>query len=180
MRSRLFLLIALSVICGHFAFCGAAQQSEPVPGLSAWESDEQESGHLQRDLMAVPEFRDYLTNYSAPMLAKRVDWKDCPAEFYILARFKLHENGTVSSIELFGCTNSPAARVVVKAIRGRPRFSKWPKGMRGAVGRSYIEMFTRYGSVTMPGCANKPHAADPRESLHSMPEPLARAADRHR
>jgi hypothetical protein len=63
----------------------------------------------------------------------------------IVARFKLHQDGTVSDIKTSGNTNALAAPLCIQAIQDCSPFPKWPDKMRSIVGQDYRDIdFTFY------------------------------------
>ena len=138
---------ACLIVCGGYA----QQPGRSSPGADSWEADRQASLAIRKKLVAVPEFKDYLTKCSRRILAKNINPKGSRTLFAILARFKLNDNGTISEVEISGDTNAPSAPFILKAIRECSPFPKWPKRMRSAVGKPFLEIYIDYGCVPPPG-----------------------------
>ena len=100
---------------------------------------------MTKKLRAVPAFADYLAKCTTAIVQKLVKWKGSPVGTFIVARFKLHEDGIVSTIELSGNTNAPAAPSIRKNIKSCSPFPRWPDGMRSAAGNTYLEIYVHYG-----------------------------------
>jgi len=129
----------------------AQQPGRGSLGPNSWEADREASLAITRKLIAVPAFRDYLTKCDGRILAKNINPKGSRTLFTILARYKLNDNGTVSEVEISGDTNAPAAPFILKAIRECSPFPKWPKGMRSAIGKPFLESYIDYACVPPPG-----------------------------
>ena len=128
-----------------------AQQSGRLPlGTNSWEADEEVSTELTKKLRAVSAFGDYQAKCTGAIVQKPVKWKGSPVGTFIVARFKLHENGIVSMIELSGSTNTPAAPSIIRNIRNCSPFPRWPEGMRSAAGKPYLEIYVHYGFSRPP------------------------------
>ena len=104
---------------------------------------------MTRKLRVVPAFGDYLAKCTGAIVQKPVKWKGSPVGTDIIARFKLHEDGSVSAIELSGKTNAPAAPSIIKNIKSCSPFPRWPDGMRSAARKPYLEIYVHY-SVSRP------------------------------
>ena len=125
---------------------GQAHEAGQVPpGTNSWQADEEASIEVTKKLRAVPAFGDYLAKCTGTIVQKPVKWKGSPEGTFIVARFKLHEDGIVSAIELSGSTNTPAAPSIIKNIKSCSPFRGWPAGMRSAVGKPYLEIYVHYG-----------------------------------
>jgi hypothetical protein len=127
------------------------------PGTNSWQADEDASMEMTKKLNAVPAFGNYLDKYTTAIVQKPVKRRGAPAGAVIVARFKLHESGIVSEIELSGSTNTPAAQSIVKNIKRCSPFPPWPDGMRSAVGKPYLEIYIHFGigvADTIPNCAD--------------------------
>jgi outer membrane biosynthesis protein TonB len=69
----------------------------------------------------------------------------------VIVKFRLHDDGRVSDIELAGKTNSIFAPVCVEAVKNCSPFAKWSNDMRFMVGTNYREInFTFYFNQKAP------------------------------
>jgi len=131
---------------------GCAQLRSGVqPGRDSWQTGEEASQATEKKLMAVPAFGDYLAKCTGAIVLKPVKWDGSPVGTFIVARFKLREDGIVSAIELSGSTNTPAAAGITKNIKSCSPFPRWPDGMRFAVDKPYLEIYVHYGYCHPPG-----------------------------
>jgi len=151
MKLPLHFLIPLVISTSSVGWNACAQQPGRVPpGTNSWQADQEASDALTKKLSVVPAFRDYLAKCSTAIVQKPVKWKGSPVGTYIVTRYKLHENGAVSGIELSGNTNTPAALSIVKNITSCSPFPAWPNGMRSAAGKPYLEMYLHCGFARPP------------------------------
>ena|SRR5579859_3708781 len=148
-----WLVISVSLI-GWQAY---AQHDDRVPpATNSWQADEEASIEMTRKLMVVPAFGNYLAKCTGAIVQKPVKRRGSPVGAIIVARFKLHDNGIVSEIELSGSTNTKAAPSIVKNIKRCSPFPPWPDGMRSAAGKPYLEIYIHFGigiAYAIPSCA---------------------------
>jgi hypothetical protein len=147
MKSPPHFLIACLVIsaCLIGSQVYAQQAARVPPGTNSWQVAEEASLELTKKLRVVPSFGDFLAKCTGVIVQKPVKWKGSPLGTFIVARFKLHEDGTVSAIELSGSSNTPAAPSIIKNIKSCSPFPRWPNGMRSAAVKQYLEIYVHYG-----------------------------------
>jgi hypothetical protein len=118
--------------------------------------DELSARKILDRLQTVPECRAYTEKFMTTISqgVRAYDATKVPHDTMIVARFKLHQDGSVSDIVISGNTNAPVAPLCIRAIKDSSPFPKWPSKMRPIVGREYLEIYYRFGfNMTPPGPA---------------------------
>ena len=161
----LFLILSAAFICGCEntstssipvttlppSSTGGSQEKQKPDDFFA---DEQSARETDEHLMAVPECRDYMEKIIKTISAKSsaCDSIPSPHDTLIVARFNLHQDGSVTDIAISGNTNAPVAPALVQALKKCSPFPSWPNIMRPVVGKDFCEIYYRFGfNMTSPG-----------------------------
>jgi hypothetical protein len=154
---QLIPILFAVVICGCKVPTQQAHQPHPLV-VDYPSANQVAAGKIYHELDKVPECRNYQQKLYSDISTQWDDFAEqvvdsYPGGYGIEAKFKLHQDGSVSDISVVyyrGSTASGSTKALVTSIwtqvvKDCSPFSPWPDKMRSIVGRESLDIYFGFG-----------------------------------